>query len=113
MDLNQFKVEKLSEHLYRIVDALDVACYLVVGDQEACLLDTGTGVGNVRACVEGITDLPLTVVLSHAHMDHCGGAGWFEADFQYVTEITEQTGRRRRQCRCPAAGSPANETASW
>lgn len=78
MDLNRFSVEKLSQHVYRIVDALDVACYLVVGQKEACLLDTCTGVGNLKDCVESITDLPLTVVLSHAHMDHCGGAGWFE-----------------------------------
>lgn len=77
MDLNQFTVTRLSEHLWRIVDALDVACYLVVGGKEACLLDTCTGVGDLRACVESITKLPLTVVLSHAHMDHCGGAGQF------------------------------------
>lgn len=78
MDLNHFRSERLTDHVYRIVDALDVACYLVVGERAACLLDTCTGVGNLRAFVEGITKLPLTVVLSHAHMDHCGGAGWFE-----------------------------------
>ena len=77
MDLNQFTVSKLSKHIYRIVDALEVACYLVVGSERACLLDTCTGVGNIRSCVESITDLPVTVILSHAHMDHCGGAGWY------------------------------------
>ncbi|MBP3684716.1 MAG: MBL fold metallo-hydrolase [Oscillospiraceae bacterium] len=87
MDLNQFKVEKLSQHLYRIVDALDVACYLVVGEKAACLLDTCTGVGNIRACVESITQLPLTVVLSHAHMDHCGGAGWFDYVWMCHSEL--------------------------
>lgn len=40
MDLNLFRTEKLSAHIYRIVDALDVACYLVVGEEEACFLDT-------------------------------------------------------------------------
>lgn len=78
MDLNHFRSEKLTDHVYRIVDALDVACYLVVGEREACLLDTCTGVGDLREFVEHITDRPLTVVLSHAHMDHCGGAGRFE-----------------------------------
>ena len=68
MNLNQFTVTQLSQHLYRIVDALDVACYLVVGQEGACLLDTCTGVGNLKACVDEITKLPLTVVLSHAHM---------------------------------------------
>ncbi len=49
MDLNQFKVIKLSEHIYRIVDALNVACYLVVGEEKACLLDTCTGVENIKS----------------------------------------------------------------
>lgn len=87
MNLNEFRVTKLSEHLYRIVDALDVACYLVVGQQRACLLDTCTGVGNLKQCVEKITRLPLTVVLSHAHMDHSGGAGWFENVWMNHSEL--------------------------
>ncbi len=87
MDLNHFSVEKLSEHLYRIVDALDVACYLVVGSEKACLLDTCTGVGNLRLVVESITCLPLTVILSHAHMDHCGGCGWFEKVWMCHSEL--------------------------
>ena len=81
MDLNRFTCEKLSEHIYRIVDALEVACYLVVGEEKACLLDTCPGEGNIRAFVESITDLPLIVVVSHAHMDHCGGAGYFSKVF--------------------------------
>jgi len=87
MNLNQFKVIKLSEHIYRIVDALDVACYLVVGEEKACLLDTCTGVGNIKSCVESITKLPLTVIISHAHMDHCGGAGWFKEAYMNHSEF--------------------------
>lgn len=87
MNLNQFAVTQLSQHLYRIVDAMDVACYLVVGQEGACLLDTCTGVGNLKACVEEITKLPLTVVLSHAHMDHCGGAGWFDKAYLCHSEL--------------------------
>lgn len=78
MDLNRFTAEKLTAHVTRIVDALDVACYLVEGEKGACLLDTCPGEGNVRAFVETLTDRPLTVALTHAHMDHCGGAGFFD-----------------------------------
>lgn len=35
MNLNHFTVQQLSAHIYRIVDALDVACYLVVGNNQA------------------------------------------------------------------------------
>ncbi len=87
MNLNHFDVAKISAHLYRITDALDVCCYLAVGEERACLLDTCTGVGNLKACVESITALPLTVVLSHAHMDHCGGAGWFPKVFLCTSEL--------------------------
>ena len=38
MDLNHFSVEKISGHIYRIIDALEVACYLVTGEEKACLL---------------------------------------------------------------------------
>lgn len=86
-DITRFAVEKLSAHLYRIVDALDVSCYLVVGTERACLLDTCTGVGDLKACVESITKLPLTVVLSHGHMDHCGGAGWFDGVYLCRREL--------------------------
>lgn len=86
MDLNAFSVQKLSAHIYRIVDALDVACYLVTGSHSACLLDACTGVGDLRSCVESITALPVTLILSHGHMDHCGGAGWFEKVYMRKTE---------------------------
>ena len=100
MDLNHFAVTRLSEHLYRIVDALDVACYLVVGHSQACLLDTCTGVGNLKECVERITALPLTVILSHAHMDHCGGAGWFRSVYLRRSELPILTIHRDIPYRC-------------
>jgi len=87
MDLNQFQVKKLTEHIYRITDALDVCCYLVVGENQACLLDTCTGVGNLKDCVRSVTGLPLTVVVSHGHMDHCGGAGWFDRVYLCHSEL--------------------------
>lgn len=42
------------------------------------LLDTGWGYGDLKAVVASITDLPVTVVLSHGHPDHVGGASQFE-----------------------------------
>jgi glyoxylase-like metal-dependent hydrolase (beta-lactamase superfamily II) len=48
--------------------------YLVEGKDRAILIDTGMGLGNVKEYVEGLTDLPYDVVLSHGHIDHIGGA---------------------------------------
>ena len=51
MDLNHFTCEKLSDHVYRIIDALEVATYLVIGEKEACLIDTTPGAGNIKEYV--------------------------------------------------------------
>ncbi|MGC4193230.1 MAG: aminotransferase class I/II-fold pyridoxal phosphate-dependent enzyme [Thermomicrobiales bacterium] len=50
-----------------------VKSYLIAGSERAILLDTGMGVANIRAVVETLTDLPVSVVNSHAHWDHIGG----------------------------------------
>jgi len=54
-----------------------VASYLIVGRDRAVLLDAGMGVAPLRPLVESLTDKPLTVLLSHAHFDHIGGAHEF------------------------------------
>jgi glyoxylase-like metal-dependent hydrolase (beta-lactamase superfamily II) len=55
-----------------------VKSYLVVGGDRAVLIDTGMGVGDMRALVDGLTDRNVTVVNSHAHWDHIGGNHQFD-----------------------------------
>ncbi|CAN5813798.1 MBL fold metallo-hydrolase [soil metagenome] len=50
-----------------------VKSYLIVGEDKAILLDTGMGVSHIREVVETLSDLPVTVINSHAHWDHVGG----------------------------------------
>lgn len=61
------------------IDEFDCgSVFVVVGRERALLLDTGTGIGDLKWLVEHkITDKPYDVVLSHNHGDHLGGAGWF------------------------------------
>ncbi len=75
--MEQFRYEKLSERLIRIIDPCDVACYLVLGDTQAALLDTGSGIGSLKSYVKQFTNLPIVVFLTHGHLDHIGGAGEF------------------------------------
>jgi hydroxyacylglutathione hydrolase len=51
--------------------------YLVRGDARAVLIDTGFGIGDLKTFVEQLTSLPVTVLLTHGHLDHAFGAGWF------------------------------------
>lgn len=53
--------------------------YLLEGDDKALLIDTGYGVGNLRAFVEKLTDKPIVVANTHFHPDHAAGNGEFEA----------------------------------
>ena len=50
----------------------EVISYLILGAEQAILLDTGMGIGNMRAEVEQLTDLPIVVINSHSHYDHVG-----------------------------------------
>ncbi|MDR2935307.1 MAG: MBL fold metallo-hydrolase [Candidatus Adiutrix sp.] len=57
----------------------EVISFLFEGRDRALLWDTGLGIGDLRAVVEGLTAKPLTVVNSHAHFDHLGGNRQFAA----------------------------------
>ena len=53
-------------------------CYLLCGRERALLIDTGLGFCDIRAEVNRLTELPVTVVTTHVHADHIGGHGLFE-----------------------------------
>ena len=73
-----FEVTWVASGLYRIVDSLGNHAYLVMGETRALLVDSCDGFGNLRACVESLTDLPVAVVLTHGHEDHMMGSYWFD-----------------------------------
>ncbi|MBO5556333.1 MAG: MBL fold metallo-hydrolase [Oscillospiraceae bacterium] len=50
----------------------EVISYLIEGEERALLLDSGMGLGNMKAMVEFLTDKPVTLVNSHSHFDHVG-----------------------------------------
>lgn len=79
MDVSGFEV---APGIHRIEARLGdryVACYLVVGDDDALLVDTGvdtTPVGSILPYIDGIglgRDRLRWVVVTHADVDHMGG----------------------------------------
>ena len=73
-----FRTEKVTDRITRIFCFLTELCYLVEGEHAAALIDTGSGFGDLRGCVRGLTDKPVTVLLTHGHVDHAMGAAQFE-----------------------------------
>ena len=74
-----FTATEVAAGTWRIVDRGVVNCYLVIGRERAALIDTGYGFANLRDYVGALTTLPLTVINTHGHRDHCGGAAQFGA----------------------------------
>lgn len=73
----EFNATPVSPRVTRIQGPYDALMYLVTGHERALLVDTGYGVGDLAAFVASLTELPLTVVLTHGHVDHAFGAAQF------------------------------------
>lgn len=72
-----YQSEVLFPGLTRIWDVARTAMYLVEGTEKAVLLDTGVGVGDLKELVGELTDKPVTVLVTHGHVDHAMGAAGF------------------------------------
>lgn len=76
-----FDVYKLIEGAYAIYEPNqfeEAICYLLVDQKRAVLIDTGTGIGNLKKVVSKLTDLPVSVILTHEHYDHVAAAYRFK-----------------------------------
>ena len=91
-----FTVTPIGEHTYRISEpfvflgaehGIDTAnMYLVVGRERAALVDGGMGIGDVRAEIARITDLPCIILNTHSHWDHIGANAGFSERGIYHSE---------------------------
>ena len=75
---NIFITKKISEHTTWITDFTGSSCFLVEGSDNAVLLDSCSGLGDLRKLVASLTDKEVRVILTHGHADHIGGAGQFD-----------------------------------
>ena len=76
--------------IYEIDEYCCVSMFLIVGEEQALLIDTGVGIGDVRQVIRRITDKELIVAASHNHLDHIGGAFRFEKIYMHPADIDEK-----------------------
>ena len=78
---NWFTVEKIDDTTYAISEYghwENAHSYLLLGKEQACLIDTGLGIGNIKEVVDELTELPISVITTHVHWDHIGGHGLYD-----------------------------------
>lgn len=76
-----FEVYKIAVNTYAIYEPYqfdEAISYLALGEQKAALIDTGTGLGNIKKVVTELTELPVYVLNTHTHWDHIGNNYRFE-----------------------------------
>jgi hydroxyacylglutathione hydrolase len=56
--------------------------YLVVGDKQGVVIDTGFATENIQKYAQSLTEKPVTwAANTHGHFDHTGGNGWFDRTY--------------------------------
>lgn len=82
-----YRSEKINEKMTAIRSMTGEIMYLVEGKEKAVLVDTCLGVGHLRKFVENLTDKPITVLLTHGHVDHALGAPEFDEVYMNSADI--------------------------
>ena len=72
-----FKARKIYDNVTLITGLGGEQAFLLEGSEKALLIDGLSGVGSLKAFVRELTELPVTLVNTHGHVDHIG------ADFEY------------------------------
>jgi glyoxylase-like metal-dependent hydrolase (beta-lactamase superfamily II) len=83
--------------IYEPHQAEETIGYLIAGDKQALLFDTGMGIGDIRKVTAELTKLPIVVLNSHTHNDHVGGNWQFDTVYGMDTDFTRANARGSRE----------------
>ncbi len=95
-----FEVYKVAPGVFAIYEphqAEEVISYLIVGNKQAVLFDTGMGIGDIRKVTSKLTSRPVVVLNSHTHDDHVGGNWQFTFVYGMDTEFTRTNAKGSRE----------------
>jgi len=81
-----FETYRIHDWLYCIYEGGifdEPVMYLVIGEDRACVIDGGSGIGRLDKLIEELTDKPYFLLLTHTHNDHIGGCKHFDDIWVY------------------------------
>lgn len=92
MSIREPIVAEIANKIYCINEFGLDSMFLIVGAERALLIDTGTGLFELPALIKRLTDRPCDVALTHGHVDHAGGIGWFERIYLHPDDFAAAAG---------------------
>ncbi len=100
VDDSWFEVYRVVPQVFAIYEphqAEETIAYLIVGEKQALLFDTGMGISDIRKVTRELTRLPVIVLNSHTHDDHVGGNWQFATVYGMDTDFTRTNAKGSRQ----------------
>ncbi|MGC1453421.1 MAG: MBL fold metallo-hydrolase [Candidatus Sulfotelmatobacter sp.] len=95
-----FEIYKPAPGIFAIYEphqAEEVISYLIIGEKQALLFDTGMGISDIKKITAELTNLPIIVLNSHTHDDHVGGNWEFATIYAMDTDFTRKNAQGSRE----------------
>lgn len=80
------KIKKVNENIY-IIDQQMVRCFVIVGEKEALVIDTGAREIDFLLYVKQITSKPVRLCLTHSDIDHITNLEQFDKVYLHKDEL--------------------------
>lgn len=82
-----YQVIQIDSHTWRIEEP-GVRFFLLEGTEKALLIDSGMQVRNAREIAEGLTVLPVSLLVTHGDRDHVGSNEEFPVFYMHPAEAS-------------------------
>lgn len=80
-----YEIIQIDEGSWRVEDS-GVRFFLLTGTERALLVDSGRNVHDARDIAAALTDLPISLINTHADADHIGSNGQFASFYMHPAE---------------------------
>ena len=81
------EIININENTWRIEDG-GVRFFLLAGEEKALLIDSGMQIHNAKEIAEGLVNLPVELLNTHADRDHVGSNDEFDAFYMNPAEAS-------------------------